>query len=220
VIGAELALKFLKSQADTRLLARPKVLALSGETAEIKITTDEAIGIKKEESEEGGRVEYSIERTETGTKLRVTPQVNLATKEITLVIETVQRVAKNSGFTTTATAFVTGTVKNPEERSTRTVVRLRDGEVLLIGGLIRREETEDSTKVPFLSDIPFLGGLFKGKTKDRKERELLIFITPRIVEEFSSLPVYKRSKLREQSMSFSREKMIMSLLDRFSKVKQ
>jgi len=220
VIGAELALKFLKSQADTRLLARPKVLALSGETAEIKITTDEAIGIKKEESEEGGRVEYSIERTETGTKLRVTPQVNPATKEITLVIETVQKVAKNSGFTTTATAFVTGTVKNPEERSARTVVRLRDGEVLLIGGLIRREETEDSTKVPFLSDIPFLGGLFKGKTKDRKERELLIFITPRIVEEFSSLPVYKRSKLREQSMSFSREKMIMSLLDRFSKVKQ
>ncbi|OQX79703.1 MAG: hypothetical protein B6D56_06505 [Candidatus Omnitrophica bacterium 4484_70.1] len=220
VIGAELALKFLKSQTDTRLLARPKVLTLSGETAEIKITTDEAIGIKKEESEEGGRIEYSIERTETGTKLKVTPQVNPSTKEITLVIETVQRVAKNSGFTTTATAFVTGTVKNPEERSTRTVVRLKDGEVLLIGGLIRREEVKDSTKVPFLSKIPFLGALFKGKTKDKKERELLIFITPHIVDEFSSLPVFKKSKLREQSMSFSRKKTIMSLLDRFSKVKQ
>jgi len=220
VIGAELALKFLKSQTDTRLLARPKVLTLSGETAEIKITTDEAIGIKKEESEEGGRIEYSIERTETGTRLRVTPQVNPVTKEITLVIETVQRVAKNSGFTTTAAAFVTGTIKNPEERSTRTVVRLKDGEVLLIGGLIRKEEAKDSTKVPFLSDIPFLGALFKGRTKDKNERELLIFITPHIVEEFSSLPVFKKSKLREQSMSFSRKKTIMSLLDRFSKVRQ
>jgi len=218
VIGAELTLKFLKSQADTRLLARPKVLTLSGETAEIKITIDEAVGIRMEEEE--GRREYSIERTETGTKLRVTPQVNPSTKEITLVIETMQKLAKDSGFATTAAAFVTGTIKNPEERSTRTVVRLKDGEVLLIGGLIRREETKDSTKVPFLSDIPFLGTLFKGKTKDKKERELLIFITPHIVEEFSSLPVFKKSKLREQSMSFSRKETITSLLDRFSKVKQ
>jgi len=215
VLGAELALKFLKSQADTKVLARPKVLTLSGETAEIKITTDEAIGITKSEDEQGN-VEYTIEREETGTRLRVTPQVN-PSGEITLVIEAVQKVAKDSGFATTAAAFVTGTIKNPEERSTRTVVRLRDGEVLLIGGLIRKETTKSTTRVPFISEIPLLGSLFRGEDKNVKERELLIFITPHIVRDFASFPLKEKSvKMREQSIPLSRERIITSFLDKFS----
>ena len=216
VLGAELALKFLKSQADTRVLARPKVLTLSGETAEIKITTDEAIGITKSEDEQGN-VEYTIERTETGTRLRVTPQVE-PSGEITLAIETVQRVAKDSGFTTTASAFVTGTIKNPEERSTHTVVRLKDGEVLLIGGLIRKETAKNTTRVPFLSRVPLLGSFFRGEDKNVKERELLIFITPHIVKETGYLlPERGKLKSREQSISLLRKKVITSFLDKFSK---
>ena len=215
VLGAELALKFLKSQADTKVLARPKVLTLSGETAEIKITTDEAIGITKSEDEQGN-VEYTIEREETGTRLRVTPQVN-PSGEITLVIEAVQKVAKDSGFATTAAAFVTGTIKNPEERSTRTVVRLRDGEVLLIGGLIRKETTKSATRVPFISEVPLLGSLFRGGDKNVRERELLIFITPHIVRDFASFSLKEKSvKMREQSIPLSRERIITSFLDKFS----
>lgn len=216
VIGAELALKFFESQSDTKLLARPKVLTLSGETAEIKITTDEAIGVKKTESTEGGTIEYTIERTETGTKLRVTPQVNLETEEITLVIEATQKVALDSGFTTQA--FIVGTIKNPEERSTRTVVRLKDGEVLLIGGLIRRNEERNNYRVPFISRIPILGSLFKEKDKDVTERELLVFLTPHIVKETEYLLSEKgKLKLREQSISLLRKKIITSFLDKFSK---
>jgi len=216
VIGAELALKFFESQSDTKLLARPKVLTLSGETAEIKITTDEAIGVKKTESAEGGTIEYTIERAETGTKLRVTPQVNLETGEITLVIEAIQKVALDSGFTTQA--FIVGTIKNPEERSTRTVVRLKDGEVLLIGGLIKRNEEKNNYRVPFISHIPILGSLFKEKDKNITERELLVFLTPHIVKEVEYLlPKKSKLKLREQSISLLRKKIITSFLDKFSK---
>ena len=215
VLGAELVLKFLESQADTKVLARPKVLTLSGETAEIKITTDEAIGITKSVDEQGN-VEYTIEREETGTKLKVTPQVT-PSGEITLVIEAVQKIAKDSGFTTTAAAFVTGTIKNPEERSTRTVVRLKDGEVLLIGGLIRKETAKNTSRVPFISEIPLLGSLFRGKDKNTKERELLIFITPHIVKDFVSLSAREGVKMREQSVPLSRKRIITSFLDKFSK---
>ena len=209
-------LQFLMQDSSTKYLARPKILTLSGKTAEIKITTDEATGIKKTESEGGSRVEYTIERTETGVRLRVTPQVNMQTREITLFLETVVKEAKDSEFVAAEAAFVTGRIKNPEERGTTSVLRLKDGETLLIGGLIRNDKTRSITKIPLLGDIPFLGSIFRYKSNNREERELLIFLTPRIVEEQHLVLKNKneRSLLREQSLPAPKKKIAI-MLDEF-----
>lgn len=199
VINAELALDFLKTRTDTKILARPKILTLANETAEIRITTDEAIGIKKTESESGD-IEYEIERTETGTRLRVTPQVNLAGREITLMVEMFERNAKSSGFTATEQAFVSGTVKDPEERSAKALARLKDGEVLLLGGLIRTEVEKSTTKLPLLGDIPWLGWLFRHETIDNKERELLVFLTPHIIDDTAAAVARSQIPAREQTV--------------------
>jgi type II secretory pathway component GspD/PulD (secretin) len=62
------------------------------------------------------------------------------------------------------------------------VATVRDGETIAIAGLIQREEIESILKLPILGDIPLLGLLFQNKKLDTKETEMVIFVTPRIVE--------------------------------------
>jgi len=79
--------------------------------------------------------------------------------------------------------------RDPEERSTKSVVRVKDGETVVIGGLIRNEMQRQETKVPVLGNLPIIGALFRhtGGTSDNpdknRERELLVFITPHIIKD-------------------------------------
>jgi len=215
-IGANLALDFLKTKNDTKFLARPKILTLSNQTAEIKITTDEAISVSRTEDAESQEVTYDIERTETGTNLRVTPQVDSDTEEITLFVEIVVKDTSDSTFVISESSYISGTIRNPEERTTRTVVRLKNGETLFMGGLIKNKTTDINTNVPLFSKIPFFGALFRHKDKDITERELLIFLTPHIIKEKSCLAKKVKSSTREQETS-SREDSITLALDKLGK---
>ena len=117
--------------------------------------------------------------------------------------------------------------RDPEERSTKSVVRIKDGETVIIGGLIRNEFSQVSTKLPILGDLPFVGGLFrhKGGTSDKnKERELLIFITPHILKDTpAKLAESKKIVLhvREQIAitGFDRQAMISASLNNFERKK-
>ncbi|MFH1772456.1 MAG: secretin N-terminal domain-containing protein [Candidatus Omnitrophota bacterium] len=214
MIGANLALDLLKTLTTARSLARPKILTLSNQTAEIRITTDEAIGIQQSTTDTGG-TNFTIERTETGTRLRVTPQVNTETGEITLFVEAVVKEASASDFTLSS-VFVAGDVKDPEERSAKSIVRLKNGDTLLVGGLIKQEETETEIKVPLFGDIPFVGRLFRHKDVTVSERELFIFITPHIVEDGPSFAGRTRFPSREQDSSGNRGDTVKIALDRYS----
>ena len=178
-------LDFLKTQTDTKYLARPRILTLNNQTAEIKITTQETVGVTTSTTTTEGTAQTQQgepERVETGVSLRVTPQVNLDTGEITMfIIPTVKD-------TSTSTFLIQGSssqfFKDPEERSTKSVVRIKDGETVIIGGLIRNENVETITKLPLLGDIPVLGAFFRHKDRSKgRERELLVFITPHIIKE-------------------------------------
>ena len=177
-------LDFLRTQTDTKYLARPRILTLDNETAEIKIETEEVVGRKREESGETGNITYSYEaeREKTGISLRVTPQINLETGEITMFISPSVKDATDS----TILDELGQAYKNIEERGTKSIVKVKDGETVVLGGLIRHEFNETITKLPILGDIPIIGSFFrhKNKTKD-EERELLVFITPRIIRDTS-----------------------------------
>jgi type II secretory pathway component GspD/PulD (secretin) len=185
VIGTTLTLDFLRSQTDTRFLARPKLLTLNNEPAEIRIATNEAIGVKTTTTDTTTTAEP--ERAETGVILRVTPQINPDTGEITMFIyPKVAEAVAGSTFTSDGDEFQ---YRDPEERSTKSVVRIRDGNTVVIGGLIRNEYTLQQSKLPFFGDLPVVGWIFKHKggtatapDKD-KQRELLVFITPRIIRD-------------------------------------
>lgn len=190
VIGGTIALDYLRTQTDTKYLARPRIITLNNETAEIRITTNEAIGLTQEISGAGASVSTSTttaERTQTGVFLRVTPQINPDTGEITMFIvpSVTDTNASNIAITTgTGTTATTANIRDPETRATRSTVRIKDGETVVLGGLIRNRSTEVIQKLPILGDIPLVGALFRHKTKTPgEERELLVFITPHIIKD-------------------------------------
>ena len=215
---SNVAFDFIKQNVDAKVLARPKIMTLNNETAEIRITTDEVIGLITTQEGTGDSAANrttTAERSETGVTLRVTPQINEDTGEITMFIFPSVRDA------TTASGFAA--YKNPEERSTKSIVRIMDGDTVVIGGLIRHDRSQTDTKLPILGDIPFVGGAFRHKSKDRdKERELLVFITPRIiVDKQAKSPEVKRLilPLREQNAApgLNRSYMVNSAMNSFEK---
>lgn len=180
MIGKELALDLFKQDKDTKYLARPRILTLSNETAEIKITTKEAVGLQTttQSAQSTATQTEQAERVETGVSLRVTPQVNADTGEITMYIEPKVSQAK------LGSQFGTTTYKDPEERFTKSLLRIKDGETIVVGGLLRTDFSQTINKIPVLGDIPLIGGIFRHTDRDKNEqRELIVFITPRIVKE-------------------------------------
>lgn len=210
-------MKFLTSDSSTKFIARPKILTLNNEKSEVNLTLDEVVGLTTTTNEDGSTTQ-EIEREDTGTRLTVTPQVNLLTKEITLSVEMFNRESQDSNIS--VSGMTSGFVKNVEERGTRSIVRLKNGETLFIGGLIKKESSETITKIPLLGDIPLLGRLFRYKnvpSTDNTNRELLVFLTPRILGEEGSSEL-KRAKVlfREQENS-SKMNSIRIALDRYNR---
>jgi type IV pilus assembly protein PilQ len=204
-------LSMLKKDTDTRILARPKILTLNNETAEIKITADTAVSEATTEIAAEGGVSTStttIERYETGVKLIVTPQINNA-GEITMSIVPSVVNTKSSG--------VVSGVSDPHTRSARTIVTVGDGETVIIGGLINTEDEKILRKVPFLGDIPLLGNIFRKKNDTLKDKELVIFITPHLVKERTQTSglILEKQAVWEDEPAGLKEEVMERILDKF-----
>ncbi|OGX37346.1 MAG: hypothetical protein A3D87_04470 [Omnitrophica WOR_2 bacterium RIFCSPHIGHO2_02_FULL_50_17] len=214
--GLTIALQFLRTHSDTKNLARPRILTLNNETAEISIKTDEAIGIASvTTASEGTSVSIAkAERVETGVFLRVTPQANVESREITMAIEPKVIQAR------TGQTFSSQTFKDPEERGTKSILRIKDGDTIIIGGLLRTNMEETKTRVPVLEKIPILGAAFRHKDEAESQRELIIFITPHIFKESFALdiPASEGEKMvREQSVPVERLERIDKELSHFER---
>ena len=130
--GLKAVLELVRTDTNTRTLARPRILTLDNEMAQIKIATDEVIGIKHNTTGTAGdNTTDEAERLETGVIFTVTPQANLLLGEVTLAL--VPKVI-DSGLTST---FGTSSFKNPEERSINALIKVKDGQTVVIGGLLR-----------------------------------------------------------------------------------
>lgn len=210
--ASALAFNALISDTDTKILARPRILTLSNQTAEIKITADTAVGIQTSTTAESGDTTETAERVETGISLEVTPQVS-GDGYITMFIKPkVSSAVASKDLGTTQNYF------DAEERSAEAIVRVKDGETVVIGGLIKTNSTEIMKKVPLLGDIPFLGALFRNKDVDKEERELIIFITPHILREEVRLAGVSAEELwfpgeREQEPSISKEEAMEKAME-------
>ncbi|MFH1339277.1 MAG: secretin N-terminal domain-containing protein [Candidatus Omnitrophota bacterium] len=184
-------LDLLRQRTDTKYLARPRILTLNNETAEIKIEANELIGLEPEFAGEYNEIVtgFTTERDTTGISLRVTPQINAETGEITMFIYPRVREARPSAIKPEIPLPGQTDYQDVEERGTKTLVKVRDGETIIAGGLIHNNSTETLSKVPLLGDIPFLGALFRHKNKEKDtERELLVFITPHIIKDTGLWP--------------------------------
>jgi type IV pilus assembly protein PilQ len=194
--GLNFVINFLKTKTDAKSLARPRILTLNNETAKIHIKTDEAIGIAATNttSAEGNSSTVSqAERVETGVFLTVTPQANIDTGEIVMAVQP-KVIQATQGGTFSGQSF-----KDPEERGVKSMLRVNNGETIVIGGLLKTDYNNVQTSVPILSKIPILGSAFRHKNENDDQRELIIFITPNIIEDNQNKNLYATGTfLREQ----------------------
>ena len=130
--------------------------------------------------------------------LKVTPQANLLTREITMavspkVIDVILSVVQPPAGSSQ------GSIYDPETRGSDSILKLRDGQSMVIGGLMTNQINKTVTKLPFLGDLPLIGAAFRSKTESKSERELIIFLTPHIID------YANQSVLKGDSSSISAE---------------
>jgi len=187
--GMTAVLNFLASQTDARTLARPRILTLNNETAQIEISTDQAISLTSTTIGTSGTLNTSTttpERFTTGVILKVTPQANLLTREVTMavspkVIDVILSQVQPAGNDSSQ-------IFDPETRGSDSILKLKDGQTMVIGGLLRNQDSKNIHKLPFLGDLPMIGAAFRSTTTSKNERELVIFLTPHIIDDPSQSP--------------------------------
>ncbi|MBI3324216.1 MAG: hypothetical protein HYZ92_02955 [Candidatus Omnitrophica bacterium] len=172
--SAKAVLQALERDTTTKILARPKILTLDNESAVIRLTNNEAIGIESQTVSTSGLVLTTPERSITGVILVVTPQIN-DQQFVTMLVE--------PSLTNTVKSDIGINTKDPKTRGGRALVRIRQGDTLVLGGLIDRREEQSLKQVPILSGIPIIGEAFKDKETSNTASELIVFITPRILAE-------------------------------------
>ncbi len=187
---ASILLKLLATEKDVKFLARPRLLTLSGEVAEVRIIAEPVTGVTSSSETQTGRSFEEPERTTVGTILRVTPMVNDG-KYVTMIIEPeVSRVILSS---------FNSKFQDPNRRLARTTVMVPSSGTAMIAGLISTENTDANRRVPGLGDLPIVGLPFKRSETERKNTEILLFITPHILEEDSIEPRPAFAREREQT---------------------
>ncbi len=175
-------LRFLTTQTDTKILARPRVITMNNEAANIRLVTNTATA-RVNVLSSGGNITTlqtgGAERTSVGVILKITPQIN-DDNTIGLFVEP-------SVTTVAASTFFPADFLDPTTRSIRTMARVMNNQTLVIGGLIDNNDSRSDKKIPFLGDIPGIGHAFSYKSIIKSDSELLIFITPHIVQGFDSM---------------------------------
>ncbi|MCG2726183.1 MAG: hypothetical protein L6420_08020 [Elusimicrobia bacterium] len=165
----------LISRGEARYLGKPKIVAMNNKTAIVHISRDAAVGTASVVTSGEGGDSSSLERRRVGLILKVTPQVN---KEgyVTIIVQ-----PSYSDLTPSAITMQGETVYDPISRGASTMVRVKNGQTVVIGGMLSSTETKTVKKVPLLGYIPIIGWLFTSVSSRRTNTDLVIFVTPTIL---------------------------------------
>ncbi|MCM8771089.1 MAG: hypothetical protein NC936_04400 [Candidatus Omnitrophica bacterium] len=172
-------LEIIFNDTNTRIISMPKVATLNNNTAKIDVVTKEPVPNYTYNTETGSWEINGFEDKEYGVTLEVTPQINAAGDVILVVKPTVSENIGEKDFS--SASGLKAKIPVISTQATFTKVMVKNGQTLVIAGLIKDKNDESIDKIPLLGDIPLLGYAFKHKAKEKEKRNLLIFITPRIM---------------------------------------
>ncbi len=174
----QVILSALSDITHVEVVSSPNVMVLNNGTAllqvgsQVPIATAEAVSV----SAGGAPLVNSIEYHATGVILKVTPSVNKSGLVTLDVSQEVSNVA--------ADASQTSTLRSPTfaQRKVKSTIAVHDNETVALGGLMSNSRTYGNSGIPFLSDIPVVGALFGTKSDNTERTELMVLITPHVVE--------------------------------------
>jgi len=172
----DLELTALEAEGRGEIVSTPRVITANQQEARI----EQGVEIPYQQSASSGAT--TIQFKKAVLSLIVTPQI---TPDNNIIMDLI--VHKDSVGDIISTGGLGGTVPSIDTRAVETQVLVADGQTVVLGGIYETERRETINKVPFLGDIPLLGNLFKSTQRVDNKAELLIFVTPRILEEGSSI---------------------------------
>lgn len=171
-----LLLDAFKEQGDVKMLSSPKISTLNNQKAVIKLTTKEVTWVNSVLRDENGNITETIN----------TPQID----EVGLFLDVTPNIAESGNITMQVHPSITEVKEvstSPDKSSSKpvitvrevdTMVDVRSGQTMVIGGLISDKIITTKGGVPFLGDLPYLGWLFSNYSQEKRKTELVIFLTP------------------------------------------
>jgi general secretion pathway protein D len=190
----QVILHALSDITKVNVVSSPKLLVLSNQTAQLLVGDQVPISTASSQSTIGTNspVINSISYQSTGVILKVTPRVNeggLVTMDVSQEVSAVS----------TATSQTASQAASPtiSDRRINTTVAVQDGETVALGGLIQNNVTHEHYGVPYVQNIPYVGALFRSTTNDSVRTELLVLITPHIIQSVQ--------RMRDITTDFRRE---------------
>ena len=187
-LSLQSVISLLESKGEARVLAKPRIKAIHGETATIFI--GDQIPFTQVTVGTTGAVSESVSFVNSGINLSVFPEINIYTQEIKIKIQ--PEVSYVNGY-----RGANNDVPVVRTRRVDTTVFVENGNTVLIGGLFNSSDSDNFAKFPFLGSIPIVGQLFTTNKVEQDQTELVIAITPQIInEDFKEsipLPLLKKS---------------------------
>ncbi|MFG1482129.1 type II secretion system secretin GspD [Halobacteriovorax sp. HFRX-2_2] len=168
----------IASNGDTNVLSTPQLLVQDNTEGIFEV--GEKIPVPKETQASNGSTTTSLETQNVTLKMKITPQINKVTRYIKLKIDQNFEDFSSRALPSGVQAVGVGTVV----RSAVTTVTVRDRDTIAMGGMMRDKTTDSVSKVPLLGDIPVLGWLFKNTTTQTEKLNMLMFLTPKILDNY------------------------------------
>ncbi|MBX3738939.1 MAG: secretin N-terminal domain-containing protein [Candidatus Didemnitutus sp.] len=173
----------LRQQGEVTTVAQPRLRTLNNQTAMIKVGEDrpffrlqQSTTFQQSGSSNQTQEQFSVSTITIGTILAVTPQIDAAG---VITLDVLPAITRLQAIVTSPDGRQTAPVTEVKQAST--IVRLRDGETAVIGGLISEEKGITERSVPGLGAAPLIGKAFRSRGSLRRRTELVIFLTPRLV---------------------------------------
>lgn len=172
----DLELTALEAEGYGEIVSTPRVITANQKEARI----EQGVEIPYQQSSSSGAT--TVQFKKAVLSLTVTPHI---TPDNNIIMDL--RVHKDNVGEIISTGGLGGTVPSIDTRSIETQVLVKDGQTVVLGGIYETERRETVNKVPFLGDLPLVGFLFRSTQRIDNKAELLIFVTPRILDEASSI---------------------------------
>ena len=187
-------ISYMLSNAKARQVANPRILVTNGQQSSIDITSSYVESVSAEMVAAGGGMGSYTARTyninnDAGVQISVTPFISpdgYVTMDISpqytvigqqLTESHIETDEKGNQITNT---YPTATLTNTRSLDLKSI-RVKDGDTLVIGGMIQELDEKNVDKVPFLGDLPIIGALFRSTSSSRSKSEMLVMITPKII---------------------------------------
>ena len=192
----QVTLRAIAQAGNAEVVSRPSILARNNQPATITVGKSVPLITNVRFDSLGNQIS-SIAYTDVGVILKVTPFITkdglvemIIAPELSSVSDTDRQTIANG---VTAPAI--------DKRSADTVVVTPDGQTVIVGGLMGRTRAQNDTKIPILGDIPLLGNLFKRKTKSDTKTELIIFLTPHIIQAPNQLAALSATEVEKMPLT-------------------